>query len=93
MGNCCSNQEEYDPNKTLDKISSIEPLVNRTNIDPNLRKVDNEDIVFQKIDISASSSDNIDKKELDDMMKTDDEFNDVDENEVVDEIEEEEEEN
>ena len=99
MGNCCSNQEEYDPNKTLDKISSIEPLVNRTNIDPNLRKVDNEDIIFQKIDVNASSSDSIDTKELDNMMKTDDEVEDVgddiDENDVDDNenIEEEEEQN
>lgn len=95
MGNCCSNQEDHDPNKTIDKISSIEPLVKRNNLDPNLRKVDNEDIVFQKIDLSNSSSDNIDTKELDNMMKTDDEVEDIDENEEdidendVDDIEEE----
>lgn len=82
MGNCCSKKEDHDPNKTIDKISSIEPLVKRNNLDPNLRKVDNEDIVFQKIDMSASSSDNIDTKELDNMMKTDDEVEDLNENEI-----------
>ncbi|KAK8890845.1 hypothetical protein M9Y10_028044 [Tritrichomonas musculus] len=99
MGSCCSNQEGYDTNKTIDTITTNEPLVKKNNFDPNLRKVDNEDIIFQKIDVNASSSDSIDTKELDNMMKTDDEVEDVgddiDENDVDDNenIEEEEEQN
>ena len=83
MGSCCSNQEGYDTNKTIDTITTNEPLVKRNNFDPNLRKVDNEDIVFQKIDVSASS-DNLDTKELDKMMKTDDEAEDIDDDDVDD---------
>lgn len=84
MGCCCSRNNPGNPDLVIDKRTVNDPILNRADLVSNYKKeinipaaplLGNTDITFQKINATDSSSD-LDTKDLNEMLKTDDENDD-----------------